>query len=82
MKYLPAFAHFRRDVIMAWNHRVSLIRVDLSLLWSRNVCSFATAREKRDIYLLQIIAVASIKQLDDEIETNFKPKLSISLYRE
>ena len=42
-----------------------------NVLWSCNVCSFATAREKRDIYLPRFIAVASIKQLDDEIETNF-----------
>ena len=37
------------------------------------MCSFAAAREKRDIYLLDLrfIAVASIKQLDDKIETNF-----------
>ena len=32
-----------------------------NVLWSRNVRSFATARKKRDIYLLWFIAVASIK---------------------
>ena len=31
-------------------------------LWSRNLCSFATAKKKRDIYLLRFIAVASVKQ--------------------
>ena len=30
-------------------------------LWSRNLCSFATAKKKRDIYLLRFIAVASVK---------------------
>ena len=33
-----------------------------NVLWSRNVCSFATARKKRDIYLLRFIAVVLIKQ--------------------
>ena len=36
--------------------------LSLNVLWSRNVRSFATARKKRDIYLLLFIAVASIKE--------------------